>query len=98
LRILGRDGLVRHAIRFRDSMSPLADVAWSPDSTVIAYTLRRQRLVAGTWRTRDSIATVRADGSSLRLLTHAREVQDLSPNWSPDGKWIVFERARLRTV
>jgi Tol biopolymer transport system component len=47
---------------------------------------------AHTW---GAITTVRADGSGLRRITHPRrEILDAEPDWSPDGRWIVYSRYR----
>lgn len=43
---------------------------------------------------RASIAVVRSDGSGLRVIVNgpATGTDDREPNWSPDGRWIVFQR------
>jgi Tol biopolymer transport system component len=43
-----------------------------------------------------TLATIGADGSGRRPLTDG-SANDMSPSWSPDGKWIVFVRAPLMT-
>jgi len=40
---------------------------------------------------RSEIATIRPDGTGLRVLTHNR-VDEYSPAWSPDRRWIAFAR------
>ncbi len=55
---------------------------WSPDGTRIAFVSTRGG--------RESIATMRADGSGVRVLT--RGPRDLSPDWSPDGRRLAFTR------
>jgi Tol biopolymer transport system component len=42
------------------------------------------------------IATVNADGSGLKVLTHDK-VTEVSPRWSPDHKLIAFDRPRKHT-
>jgi TolB protein len=45
---------------------------------------------AHTW---GAIFTANPDGSALRQLTHPpRSVSDIEPDWSPDGREIVFQR------
>lgn len=64
-------------------------LSWSPDGRTIAYSS------AG------SIWTVAASGGSPRRLTHAypgpgdpRTAADRDPQWSPAGKWILYETGR----
>jgi len=40
---------------------------------------------------RSEIATIRPDGTGLRVLTHNR-FDEYSPAWSPDRRWIAFAR------
>ena len=45
--------------------------------------------------TRGAIFTVRADGSGTRQLTHPRGKRvTTEPDWSPDGRWIVYQVER----
>jgi hypothetical protein len=46
-------------------------------------------MVAKPDRSKSMIAVSRPDGSGFRLLGEGS-----SPEWSPDGRWIVFERGR----
>ncbi len=64
-------------------------LSWSPDGRTIAYSS------AG------SIWTVAASGGSPKRLTHAypgpgdpRTAADRDPQWSPAGKWILYETGR----
>ena len=67
------------AARF-DSSSPLA---WSPSGSRIAFTrLEEPPNGASGYR----IYMVNANGGALRLLTYGQD-----PDWSPDGKRIIFE-------
>lgn len=67
----------------------LQDVVWSPDGKRIAF-------VRGLgWGRFNGIWTVRPNGSHLRRLTAPdRPSWDESPDFSPDGRHIVFERRR----
>jgi Tol biopolymer transport system component len=58
----------------------LADVAWSPDGSKIAFD-------AGS---PGHIYVIRPDGTGLRQITHGHE--DGGPVWSPDGKSMAFDR------
>ncbi|HEX6134021.1 MAG TPA: amidohydrolase family protein [Longimicrobiales bacterium] len=41
----------------------------------------------------DNVWLVNVDGSGLRQLSHGREATYFSPEWTPDGKYIVVSRA-----
>lgn len=63
---------------------------WSPDSRYIAYA------------SQGSIWTVPAEGGRPNRLTHAypassgdpRQAADRSPQWSPKGRWILYQTGR----
>jgi Tol biopolymer transport system component len=57
---------------------------WSPNGRRIVFTL-------GT-ETAARIAIIRPDGSHLRVLPQPAGVFDDQPSYSPDGRWIYFER------
>ncbi len=40
------------------------------------------------------ISTMRPDGSGVRRLTHSSTTFDVHSDWSPDGRWIAFDRFR----
>lgn len=65
--------------------------AFSPDGTVIAF---YNHLNNQTW----SLYSMNADGSDIRRLTSLSSVYDWSPDWSPDGSWIVFARSYATPV
>ena len=58
------------------------DLSWSPDSTKIAFSSRRQVVDMQTY-------VMNADGSQVSELTTGNS-SNYSPSWSPDGKRIVF--------
>jgi TolB protein len=59
---------------------------WSPNGKRIAFASSRGR------SNRAAIWVINADGSGLRRLSHgAHEISD-SPTWSPDGRWLAFNR------
>jgi len=64
-------------------------LSWSPDGRTIAYASQ-----GGIW-------TVPANGGSPRRLTNAaagpgdpRQATDRQPQWSPKGRWILYETGR----
>jgi Tol biopolymer transport system component len=64
-------------------------LSWSPDSRAIAYA------------SQGSIWTVGVDGGPPKRLTHAfpgegdpRQASDRAPQWSPKGRWILFQTGR----
>src|SRR5580704_8706421 len=66
-----------------------AGLNWSPDSRTLAYASG-----GGIW-------TVPAAGGTPKRLTNAapgggdpRQAADRAPQWSPKGKWILFETGR----
>ena len=61
--------------------------AYSPDGSSIAFTVNANPAVP----VRGELFLMRADGSSVRQLTHS-DGQERSPSWSPDGSRIVFTR------
>jgi len=74
-----------------------ADPAWSPDGTKIVFTSSGGAPLGSAF----GIYVMNADGSGIRQLTSPNNVDqcskgasanDLNPDWSPDGKRIIFER------
>ena len=66
--------------------------AWHPDGRHIIFE-RDQRNAQGA--NRPGLFLIRADGTGMRRLTRARTFRDIShtePQYSPDGRWIVFTR------
>lgn len=63
--------------------------SWSPVGKRIAFS----RTASGSLG--DEIFTVRRNGRGAQRLTHGPAIelqQDIHPEWSPDGRWIVFAR------
>jgi ABC-type nickel/cobalt efflux system permease component RcnA len=68
-----------------DSMENIL-AAWSPDGGSIAVVRRDLSVPRG-----DQIWLLRADGSDARMLTNDADVLHSSLNWSPDGKYLLYD-------
>lgn len=60
--------------------------AWSPNGEQIAVVRRDLSLVRG-----DQIWVMNADGSDARMLTNDADALHGSLNWSPDGRYLLYE-------
>ena len=60
--------------------------AWSPDGEYIAVVRRDLSIPRG-----DQIWLMRADGSDARVITDTPAVLHGTLNWSPDGKYILYD-------
>jgi nickel/cobalt exporter len=60
--------------------------AWSPDGEMIAVVRRDLSIPRG-----DQIWLMRSDGKDARVITNAPAVLHGSLNWSPDGKYILYD-------
>ena len=68
--------------------------AWSPDGELIAL---RRKVVEGENATRGSqIWLMRSDGSDARALTNDPEADFGEPHWSPDGRFLVYQKTPLK--
>jgi Tol biopolymer transport system component len=82
-------GLVVSALVVVSAQAPVAEAAPSAETRTNLGGL----IVFGADQTGSSqLYTVRPDGTQLRQITHLTNGDAASPDWSPDGRRIVFER------
>ena len=65
--------------------------AWSPNGELIAVVRRDLNISRG-----DQIWIMNADGSDARMLTNDADALHGSLNWSPDGKYLLYELYALK--
>ncbi len=79
-----------------DTRLKKGNIAWSPDGTQIAFTTDLNTGQEGKPQQLD-IFIMNADGSRQWNLTE-HPAGDVSPSWSPDGKFIVFTSFRNKSL
>jgi Tol biopolymer transport system component len=68
--------------------------AWSPDGTWIAW--RRKTLTGPEATPGKQIWRMRADGSAAEALTADPAYDHSAPQWSPDGRYLLFHKLPLK--
>lgn len=71
----------------RPTSSEDGSPVWSPDGKRIAF--QRENSTASP-RNRRAIFVIKSDGSGLRRLTPWKLDAGDHPDWSPDGRWVLF--------
>jgi Tol biopolymer transport system component len=64
------------------------DGRWSPDGKRIVYS--KQNIVGKYNYKNCDVWVMNSDGSNPMQLTTEKEKQEITPSWSPDGKWISY--------
>jgi TolB protein len=77
---MNADGSHQKQIALLNGFQTMGVVTWSADASRIAF--GRSGKQRGIW-------VMRTDGTQLRRLTR---LNDTDPAWSPNGRWIVFDR------
>jgi Tol biopolymer transport system component len=67
--------------------------SWSPNGKRLAFNYSPRRLDAPEFKTR--LWTIRANGTHMRRLPMSDRGFDVEPKFSPDGRWIAFDRLRF---
>jgi TolB protein len=90
LYVMNADG--SNARLVTDKLMEMGSPAWSPDGEKLAFTVGGG-LTVGFDRPVSNIYVINTDGSGLTQLTRDSGMNG-SPDWSPDGKQIVFSSTR----
>jgi Tol biopolymer transport system component len=93
--IIRRDGthyreVTRPSLRFQD-VGP----NWSPDGDRLVFVRHVVTFCKCTHDDDHAIFTVRRDGSHLRRITPWHLQGSNNPDWSPNGRWILFSDVRF---
>jgi len=68
-------------------------IAFSPDSRQLAFVSKRDGKDSEMWTTNHDVWTVPVSGGAAKKLT-ANPAADMTPVYSPDGKWLVVRAQR----
>lgn len=83
LLVMDQDGRNSRVLAPAEGNDPeFSGLSWSPDGNRLAYTYQ------------GAIWTIGLDGTGARPITEAPSGRDGSPDWSPDGDWILFSSTR----
>ena len=80
----------REPVRIVDRETHVVDIAWSPDSSSIAFE-HWPRPDADYWLQSD-ISEVEVESRTVRPIA-SNEVSERSPRYSPDGDWVAYVRS-----
>ncbi|MGQ0603078.1 MAG: hypothetical protein ACT4QE_15455 [Anaerolineales bacterium] len=88
LKVFNLNSQATHILREPAFSEPgfVRDVVWSPDGTRLAFSF-----AFGTIDMAQPIFLMWSDGSALTQITPAEDgTQFTMPNWSPDGRWLMY--------
>jgi len=87
--VMNRDGSGRHAIYTTDGFAADLDYpVFSPDGKHVVF--ERHNSGLSTPVDKHAVFVIGVDGSNLRRLTPWAENDGDNPDWSPNGKWIIY--------
>jgi len=84
--VVAADGTGLRRLRGVPRSADAGDSSWSPDGTRIAFAIRQRGAI--------DLYVIGLDGKGLRRLT-TTQYRNYYPSWSPDSRWILFERHRI---
>mgnify|MGYP006291514823 CR=1 FL=1 len=86
------DGIIVYDFRTGKEtvLGPGSSLTWSPDSNYLLYNIA---LDDGSAITESDLFVAAPDGGYRQRLTATRSLDEMNPDWSPDGKKIVCEDA-----
>jgi Tol biopolymer transport system component len=88
LTLMNLDGTGRRMVRqLTDNQGDLTGAAFSPNGRQLVFEHLNSSFASRTGR---AVFVINVDGSGLRQLTPWIENSGDNPDWSPDGKWILF--------
>jgi Tol biopolymer transport system component len=77
----------------REYFSVVAEPAWAPNGRLLAYMTMEPDEGSENVYTPQAIWLSSSDGSAARRIVDMKSYSLGSPAWSPDSRWIVFDRA-----
>jgi len=87
--VMNRDGSGRHAIYTTNGFAADLDYpVFSPDGKHVVF--ERHNSGLSTPVDKHAVFVIGVDGSNLRRLTPWAENDGDNPDWSPNGKWIIY--------
>jgi len=74
--------------RLTDGKTLISDPSWAPDGEKIVFTSRPSTDADDIFRSK--IFIINSSGGTAERLTNTKAITEMSPQWSPDGKYIAF--------
>jgi hypothetical protein len=71
------------------SLEQVESVAWPPDEDSIVFALATEDT---------STIFAKSPGGAVRMISPSLQGEDVGPEWSPDARWILFDRCRTHSL